>query len=680
VFEALVEGLGLIFQGHVLAYFALGCVLGILMGAVPGMGGAIGLVLLLPFTFSMEPVAAFALLLASWASTSTSGAITSVLLGVPSTAASQATVLDGYPMAKRGEAARALGAAFTSSAIGGVCGAAALGISLPLILPIILAFESPEQFMLGMLGLAMVGSLSGQSIAKGVAAALLGLLLATIGLPESQAIPRYTFGTLYLLDQLPLIPVLLGLFAIPEIMELAIKNVSIARSGHADDSRAGLLKGVRDAFKHWWLVIRCSIIGAYIGMLPGLGASIVGWATYAHAKQSVKDNSQFGHGDVRGLLAPEAANNALRGGALIPTLTLGIPGSVGTAILMGALIMHGLRPGPSMLNAELPMTFSFVWMIALASVVATLVLLKTVNQVAKVASMPGQLVVPGVLLFVFMGAWLGGASIGAWISCVVFGVIGYIMKTAGWPRPPVILALVLGQILERSLQISTRIHEGYGWLSRPIVIGLLVVIIVTIFLGARGVARDKILGKVKAVDDNVKAVDTDTNSAISLPFSLVLLGVFAWAGYTALDWSLPVRQFPLMIAVPGMLLSLIIVARDLNSLFVAKKTIGNWKLTYQQAAKKAWLAEAVPFFGYVIGMIVLTLLVGQKIAIPLFIGTYIVRWSHYSKRVAVAYALAAWLIMVFFYDQVMSLLFHPSYLALWLRPILPSGFPDWLFF
>ena len=195
MFEALVEGLQLTFQWHVLTYFALGCAIGILMGAVPGMGGAIGLVLLLPFTFSMEPVAAFALLLSSWASTSTSGAITSVLLGVPSTAASQATVLDGYPMAKRGEAARALGASFTASAIGGVCGAAALGISLPLILPVILAFESPEQFMLGMLGLAMVGSLSGPSLLKGVAAAMFGLLLATIGLPESQAIPRYTFGT-----------------------------------------------------------------------------------------------------------------------------------------------------------------------------------------------------------------------------------------------------------------------------------------------------------------------------------------------------------------------------------------------------------------------------------------------------------------------------------------------------
>jgi len=671
--EALLEGLGLIFQWQVLTYFTLGCVIGILMGAVPGMGGAIGLVLLLPFTFSMEPVAAFALLLSSWASTSTSGAITSVLLGVPSTAASQATVLDGYPMAKRGEAARALGASFTSSAIGGVCGAAALGISLPLILPVILAFESPEQFMLGLLGLAMVGSLSGQSIVKGSAAAMFGLLLATIGLPESQAIPRYTFDTLYLLDKLPLIPVLLGLLAIPELMELAIKDVSIARTGKTSDNRRGLLEGVRDAFRHWWLVIRCSVIGAYIGMLPGLGASIVGWVTYAHAKQSVKDSSQFGRGDVRGLLAPEAANNALRGGALIPTLTLGIPGSVGTALLMGALIMHGLRPGPSMLSSELPMTFSFVWMIAIASVVATLVLLRTVNQVAKVALLPGQLVVPGVLLFVFMGAWLGAASIGAWVSCALFGVIGFVMKRGGWPRPPVILALVLGEILERTFQISTRIHDGYGWLNRPIVMVLLLIIIGTIFLAVRGIAREKLAGKAPAGEA------AEINPAISLPFSLLLFTSFVWAAYTALDWPPPVRQFPLLIAVPGSLLSLIVVIRDLTNLVKAKKMIGTWRVTLQQASANAWLAQALPFFGYVFSMIGLTLLIGQKIALPLFIGVYVVRWGHYRKRVAVAYALAAWAILVFFYDQVMSLLFHSSYLALWLRPVLPPGVPDWLF-
>ena len=674
MFEALAEGLGLILQWQVLAYFALGCLVGLLLGAVPGMGGAIGLVLLLPFTFAMEPVSAFALLLASWASTSTSGAITSVLLGVPSTAASQATVLDGYPMAKRGEAARALGASFTASAIGGVCGAAALGISLPLILPVILAFESPEQFMLGMLGLAMVGSLSGQSIMKGVVAALFGLLLATIGLPESQAVPRYTFGTLYLLDQLPLIPVLLGLFALPELMELAIKNVSIARTGQGGDTRKGLLKGVKDAFQHWALVVRCSVVGAYIGMLPGLGASIVGWVTYAHAKQSVKDDSQFGQGDVRGLLAPEAANNALRGGALIPTLTLGIPGSVGTAILMGALIMHGLRPGPSMLSDELPMTFSFVWMIALASVVATLVLLKTVRQVAKVASLPGQLVVPGVLLFVFMGAWLGGASIGAWVTCVIFGFIGFFMKRGGWPRPPVILALVLGPILERSFQISMRIHEGPGWLGRPIVIVLLLVIALTIFLAARGV------GRAKLAKTAPKGEASEKNPAVSLPLSLFLLVTFGWAGYTALSWPLPVRQFPLLIAIPGVLLSLPVVLRDVVHLVQAQKLAGSWAATMEQASKDAWLRPALTFFGYVIGLIVLTLLIGQKLAIPIFVGVYLLRWGGYSRRIALAYALGAWAVLVFFYDRIMSLLFHTSYLELWLQGIMPSGVPDWLIF
>ena len=672
-FEALLEGLGLIFQWQVLSYFALGCIIGILLGAVPGMGGAIGLVLLLPFTFSMEPVAAFALLLSSWASTSTSGAITSVLLGVPATAASQATILDGYPMAKRGEAARALGASFTASAIGGFCGAVGLGISLPLILPVILAFESPEQFMLGMLGLAMVGSLSGQSVIKGIAAAMFGLWLAAIGLPETGGIPRYTFGTLYLLDSLPLIPVLLGLFAIPEVMELAIKNVSIARTGKNEDNNKGLWKGVRDAFNHIWLVIRCSVIGSYIGMLPGLGASIVGWITYAHAKQSVKDNEEFGNGDVRGLLAPEAANNALRGGALIPTLTLGIPGSVGTAVLMGALIMHGLRPGPSMLTDELPLTFSFVWMIAIASVVATLILLKTVNQVAKIALLPGRLVVPGVLLFVFMGAWLGGASMGAWISCLLFGVLGFLMKRGGWPRPPVILALVLGPILERSLQISNNIHEGFGWLGRPIVIVLMIIIVISVFLAAKAIAKQK--KSKKSSGEN-----SEKNPAVSLPIALLLFAIFIWAALSASNWPQVVGQFPMIVAVPGALLAMYVIIRDCMSVIAKKRVEGSWRAISAGAAKDAWLADGLPFFGYLFGMIGLSLLIGQKLALPIFACLFLIRWGGYSKRVAIAYAAVIWALMVFFYGQVMSLLFHPSYLELAVQSAIPRGFPDWLIF
>jgi hypothetical protein len=248
------------------------------------------------------------------------------------------------------------------------------------------------------------------------------------------------------------------------------------------------------------------------------------------------------------------------------------------------------------------------------------------------------------------------------------------MKRGGWPRPPVILALVLGPILERSFQISTRIHEGPGWLGRPIVIVLLLIIITTIFLAVRGVAREKLAGKVPAGEASEK------NPAISLPISLSLFVIFVWAGYTSLAWPPPVRQFPLLIAVPGALLALLVSVRDLLQLLAVKNDVGTWKATLQQASKAAWLSAALPFFAYLFGLIGLTLLVGQKIAIPVFIGTYLVRWGQYRKRVALAYALGAWAILVFFYGEVMNLLFHPSYLALWLQPVIPDGVPTWLLF
>jgi putative tricarboxylic transport membrane protein len=226
MFESFIEGFLLVFQWPALGFLVLGVLLGIWLGAVPGLGGILGLVILLPFTFGMEPVSAIALLLGMYAVTTSSDTIASVMLGIPGTAASQATILDGYPLAQQGKAARAFGAAFTVSAFGGVFGGLALAVSLPLVLPVILAFGSPELFMLGVLGLSMVGSLSGGSVLKGLTVALLGLLMATIGYSET-GVPRYWFGSDYLIDGLPMIPVVLGFFAIPELMELAIKNVSI---------------------------------------------------------------------------------------------------------------------------------------------------------------------------------------------------------------------------------------------------------------------------------------------------------------------------------------------------------------------------------------------------------------------------------------------------------------------
>jgi putative tricarboxylic transport membrane protein len=209
-------------------------------------------------------------------------------------------------------------------------------------------------------------------------------------------------------------------------------------------------------------------------------------------------------------------------------------------------------------------------------------------------------------------------------------------------------------------------------LARPIVIVLMLIIFATVFLAIRGIARDKLAGKIPVGDAS------DSNPAVSLPISIMLFGLFVWAGFMSLNWPPPVHQFPLLITVPGALLSLAVVTRNLVKLFAAKSVLGTWSVILRQASKDAWLAAALAFFAYVFGMIVLTLLIGQKIALPVFVGVYLVRWGHYRKRVGVTYALATWVILVFFYDQVMNLLFHPSYLALWLQPLLPSAVPDWL--
>ena len=267
--EAMLAGLELVLSWPALGYLMLGVFLGMWIGAVPGLGGAVGLALMLPFTFGMDPVPAFALLLGMYAVTSTSDSVSSIMLGIPGTVASQATILDGYPLAKKGQAARAFGATYTVSAFGGVLGALLLAVSLPVILPVIFAFGVPEFFMLAVLGLTMVGALSGRSLFKGVAAALIGLMITTIGYAEATGIPRFYFGINYLLDGLPIIPIVLGLFGLPELLELAVKNTSIARKTSGESATMGLFQGVKDAFKHRWLSFRCALLGTYIGMLPG---------------------------------------------------------------------------------------------------------------------------------------------------------------------------------------------------------------------------------------------------------------------------------------------------------------------------------------------------------------------------------------------------------------------------
>ncbi|HWM43350.1 MAG TPA: tripartite tricarboxylate transporter permease [Burkholderiales bacterium] len=483
--EALFEGLVLVLQWKALAFMMLGVLLGFWVGLLPGLGGATTLALMLPFIYTMQPVEAFAFLLGMHAVTATTGDITSVLFGVPGEAASAATILDGHAMAKKGEAGRALGAALAASLVGALVGAVALALAVPVVRPLVLTFGSPELFMLAIVGLAFIASLSshgGRGMLRGFLAGALGLFFATVGQDPQAGVPRFTLDLLYLWQGLDLVPVLVGIFAIPEIIELVARGTSIAGRLPAGRLSRGAFEGVKDTFRHFWLTVRCSLIGTFIGIMPGLGGSVAQWMAYGHAAQSARtaeERKGFGAGDVRGVIGPGAANNSKEGGSLIPTIAFGVPGSTAMAILLGGFVLLGLVPGPDMLSKHLSVTYSMVWTIVIANVVTVLVCFAFLDQLAKLTTVRAGILIPIILVLVFIGSYTSNNHYGDILVTLVFGAIGYLMVLAGWPRAPFVLGLVLGKIAENYLYISVARYEA-AWLTRPVVLVLIAVAVVVI--------------------------------------------------------------------------------------------------------------------------------------------------------------------------------------------------------
>ncbi len=474
--DALVTALFEVLRWDALSFMLIGVAVGFWVGLLPGLGGATTLALMLPFVYRMAPVQAFAFLLGMHSVVATTGDITSILFGIPGEATTAATVLDGHAMAKKGEAGRALGAALASSLVGALVGAGALVLAIPIVRPLVLTFGSPELFMLAVVGIASISALSGRkprSMLRGFLAGALGLLLAAVGQDPQAGNFRYTFGFLYLWEGLDLVPVLVGFFAIPEIIDLAVRGTAV--SGEAPSRRlTGVATGIRDTFKHFWLTIRCSIIGTYIGVIPGLGGSVAQWMAYAHAVQSARTPAErdgFGKGDVRGVLGPGAANNSKEGGDLIPTVAFGVPGSAGMAVLLGAFLLVGLTPGPDMLTTHLNVTLAMVWTIVLANVITVIACLVFLNHLARLTTIRGSLLIPFLVLLITVGAYTSNNSLADVLVMLLFGAVGYVMMRFQWPRPPLVLGLVLGEIAERNLWISVA-RYGAAWLGRPVVIVL----------------------------------------------------------------------------------------------------------------------------------------------------------------------------------------------------------------
>ncbi|MGH7769417.1 MAG: tripartite tricarboxylate transporter permease, partial [Candidatus Binatia bacterium] len=336
-----------VFSPSTFLLMSIGILIGFVVGILPGLGGPTAMALMLPFIFKMSPVEAFAFLLGMTAVTATTGDITSVLFGVPGEPTTASTIIDGHAMAKKGEAGRALGAVLTSSLVGAIFGAFSIALAVPIVRPLVLTFGSPEFFMLALLGITFVAALAGEAVVKGVISGGLGLMLATIGLDPISGIQRYTFGQLFLWDGIGLVPVTVGFYAIPEIIDLAVIGTSISREKVG--KLGGVMQGVKDTFQHWWLILRCSAIGTFTAIIPGMGAATTQWLAYAHSVQSSRDKHRFGKGAVEGVLGPGAANNSTLGGSMITTVAFGVPASVTMAILLGAFIIQGIVPGPDML-------------------------------------------------------------------------------------------------------------------------------------------------------------------------------------------------------------------------------------------------------------------------------------------------------------------------------------------
>ncbi|QQM30725.1 tripartite tricarboxylate transporter permease [Martelella lutilitoris] len=649
MFDSFMTGLSLVLSFPGFLYLLAGIAVGLWLGVVPGLGGVTGMVVLLPLTFGMDPAAGLAMLLGMFAVVSTSDTITSVMLGIPGTIASQATVIDGNAMAKRGLAQTAFGAAFVSSAFGGVLGGLAMAASLPFALAIILAFGSPEFFLLSVLGLLMVGAVSGNAVSKGLGAAVLGLMLSQIGYPVASSMPRYFFGERSLLDGLPLVPVILGLFGLPEMMDLAARRTAIAHLNDEHTPDDSIFSGVRAAIRNRWLVIRCSLLGVYVGMLPAIGSSVVDWLAYGHATQSCKTDPQFGKGDVRGVIAPEAANNAVLGGSLIPTLAFGIPGSGAMAVLLGALTIHGFSPGRNMLSDNLDITFSMVWTIIIANIIGAAALMMWGRQVARAAFVDGNFIVPAVILFIFMGSWVWQPGMFTWITLLGVGLLGYIMKAAGWPRPPFILGFVLGPVLENAMSITWQSYTVMEVVTRPTVIGLVIVLALVFFFALRSTRRGL---AAHAIEDTQ---ESKASLILSAALALVLIALFGAAVWMARDWKLLAKVSPMAFGLAGIVIMGFVLFQDRNRLRViaAARRAGDAAAggtTRQFIA--AHQRQIITFLSIAL-MAALTPWVGTYAAILGFAAIYTALWGRFRWWVVALYTAGLGAVLYFLYGRLL---------------------------
>ncbi|MEY4880519.1 MAG: hypothetical protein RJB62_1988, partial [Pseudomonadota bacterium] len=543
----------------------------------------------------------------------------------------------------------------------------------------------PELLAASLFGISMVAALSGSAPLRGLVAAGLGITFAMVGADPQTGTLRWTMDTLYLWDGLPLLPVALGLFALPELCDLAISRSAVSKVPNLD-IKAGMVQGVRDTFRHWFLCIRCGGIGAAIGAVPGLGGAVIGWIAYAHALRSEKDAYKtFGKGDVRGLIASESANNAKDGGGLIPTIAFGVPGGASMAILLGAFLIHGLVPGPEMLERNLDVTYTMVWSVAIANIIGAAICFAFSGFFAKVTMLRYTLIIPVIIVIVYVGAFQASRDWGDLYTLFLFGVLGWVMKQLRWPRPPLILGFVLGDIIERYMFISVGRYD-LNWLFHPIVAVLL---LMSLFSFVRPLRQN-----IKAAGGVVKMFTgfrkPKFEKADIFPIGLFILFVVLFA--QTVNWEFGAKVVPLFvgaIVIPALAFSLLnqVCRRhppvqtepqhdaaeeskeEVSELLHMDVASDHGELSMREVIRRAgiygfWLLLLMALIG----------VVGFVPAAPLFVIAYMrgERREPWLLSIAMGLAMGVFLYLVF--DQVLNVVWPPTLLGEWFPSLafLPS--------
>lgn len=476
-----------LFTKEVIVCLLIGTVGGIIIGALPGLSASMGVALMIPVTYSMSPVAAITMLSAIYTSAIYGGSITASLINTPGTPASAATAMDGFALTQKGQGLKAIGICTIASMIGGTFSAVMLLVMAEPLAKLSLLFGPPEYCLMGVFGLSIIGSLAGENMAKGLISGLIGVFIGTIGLDAMLAVPRFTFGSITLESGISTVPAMIGMFALAQVMDSALSIMS-GKDSLLDDPTKGLRGSIFPSRKEMKEILPtigvCSVVGLLIGILPGASGDVGSWVGYNTGKRMSKHPEEFGHGALCGIAASESANNAVTGGAMIPLLALGIPGSGTAALLLGGLMIHGLQPGYDLFTTSGTLTYAIIWGFLIANIVMGIIGLLIARQVCKVSRIPMSILCPVIIALCAIGAYAINKNFVDVVLMLIFGLLGYFMRKCGFASAPLILGLILSDMVESNYRRALILSRGENilkyFLSRPQSVAILALILIAL--------------------------------------------------------------------------------------------------------------------------------------------------------------------------------------------------------